>query len=166
MLPTSRRACGAAAIKHLQHHAERTIRHINDAFRLVSVHLWLSSSRLHRLFCGRFPFLGPAGHVALTFMAGGTSATCDFLLSIGCNAGFALALIRGEKQQRFWILLLDWDLTSCCWAISNMHISWRKISARCWAWTGRSSRCRYRLEFRSSPSRRSLFLSTPILAGS
>ncbi len=28
------------------------------------------------------------------------------LLSIGCNAGFALALIRGEKNQRFWILLV------------------------------------------------------------
>jgi alginate O-acetyltransferase complex protein AlgI len=28
------------------------------------------------------------------------------LLSIGCNAGFALALLRGEKQQRFWILLV------------------------------------------------------------
>src|SRR5262245_33078561 len=28
------------------------------------------------------------------------------LLSIGCNAGFALALIRGDKAQRFWILLV------------------------------------------------------------
>ena len=28
------------------------------------------------------------------------------LLSIGCNAGFAIALIRGEKNQRFWILLV------------------------------------------------------------
>jgi alginate O-acetyltransferase complex protein AlgI len=27
------------------------------------------------------------------------------LLSIGCNAGFAIALIRGEKKQRLWILL-------------------------------------------------------------
>jgi D-alanyl-lipoteichoic acid acyltransferase DltB (MBOAT superfamily) len=27
------------------------------------------------------------------------------LLSIGCNAGFAIALIRGETGQRFWILL-------------------------------------------------------------
>ena len=28
------------------------------------------------------------------------------LLSIGCNAGFAIALIRGETKQRFWILLV------------------------------------------------------------
>jgi alginate O-acetyltransferase complex protein AlgI len=28
------------------------------------------------------------------------------LLSIGCNAGFAIALLRGEKAQRFWILLV------------------------------------------------------------
>ena len=27
------------------------------------------------------------------------------LLSIGCNAGFAVALIRGQEEQRFWILL-------------------------------------------------------------
>jgi D-alanyl-lipoteichoic acid acyltransferase DltB (MBOAT superfamily) len=27
------------------------------------------------------------------------------LLSIGCNAGFSLALLRGEPKQRFWILL-------------------------------------------------------------
>ena len=39
--------------------------------------------------------------------AGGTNAICGFLLlSIGCNAGFAIALIRGEKNQRFWILLV------------------------------------------------------------
>jgi D-alanyl-lipoteichoic acid acyltransferase DltB (MBOAT superfamily) len=28
------------------------------------------------------------------------------LLSIGCNAGFAIALIRGEPKQRLWILLV------------------------------------------------------------
>jgi alginate O-acetyltransferase complex protein AlgI len=28
------------------------------------------------------------------------------LLSIGCNAGFAIALIRGEPTQRFWILVV------------------------------------------------------------
>ena len=28
------------------------------------------------------------------------------LLSIGCNAGFAVALIRGEPKQRLWILLV------------------------------------------------------------
>jgi alginate O-acetyltransferase complex protein AlgI len=28
------------------------------------------------------------------------------LLSIGCNAGFAMALIRGEPKQRLWILLV------------------------------------------------------------
>ena len=28
------------------------------------------------------------------------------LLSIGCNAGFAIALIHGEPKQRFWILLV------------------------------------------------------------
>jgi hypothetical protein len=38
------------------------------------------------------------------------------LLSIGCNAGFALALIRGEKQQRFWILLLGLGTAGGPWA--------------------------------------------------
>jgi alginate O-acetyltransferase complex protein AlgI len=28
------------------------------------------------------------------------------LLSIGCNAGFAVALLRADKEQRFWILLV------------------------------------------------------------
>ena len=35
------------------------------------------------------------------------------LLSIGCNAGFAIALIRGEQKQRFWILLVGLGFNLC-----------------------------------------------------
>ena len=62
----------------------------------VAVHFWGRRAGMGVLVAGSLFFYGWWNERYLWIL----------LLSIGCNAGFALALIRGEKQQRLWILLL------------------------------------------------------------
>ena len=89
----------------------RVIREAAHAVQLVSVHLRLSSRRLRLVFC-RGPFLGPPAGCAVLVGASlffygwwNERYVWILLLSIGCNAGFAIALITGTGRQRFWILL-------------------------------------------------------------
>jgi D-alanyl-lipoteichoic acid acyltransferase DltB (MBOAT superfamily) len=84
------------------------------------------------------------------------------LLSIGCNAGFAIALIRGEKNQRFWILLVGLGFNLLLLGYFKYASFFAANLSICSASTGKLSRYRCRWAFRSSPFRRSPFSSTPI----
>jgi hypothetical protein len=90
----------------------RAIAEANDAFQL-SIHFWLSSSHICVAYFVVARFWSRRAGMAVLVAASlffygwwNDRYLWILLLPIGCNAGFALALIRGKNKQRFWILLV------------------------------------------------------------